>query len=559
MKYSLNAYRIAALGGILTLSIATTAHAQAFIPGPADVGRIAPPEDLKQPAPSAPSIIPDTTDEHIAPEGAEKIVFELKEIRLEGVTAFTREELADIYEPYIGQNVSLDVVWLIAGQITKRYRNQRYFLSRAYVPAQEIEDGIVIIRVVEGHIGQIEWQEPIEDSTIIQKLTERLLRERPLKTDTLESYLLRINDLPGKSFRAVVQPIEGDEEGVVSLALAQMETKGQGQIRLDNHGSRFLGPHRLTAFYEDSFLPMQQTSLSISTSIGDELHYANATHIIPVSPKISLELLGNYIHAEPGYSLEQLEIKSDSKELGIGVIYQPIRQWLQNLRLGLHLMGKDTDSDILGTPLTRERSRAIRMHAAYDTAGYFNGYSFWNATVSQGVDILGSSDAGDTDLSRPEARPDFTKIELSYTRQQPISDNVLFIGRFASQLASDPLYSSEEFGFGGQRFGRAYDPSEITGDHGMAFSAELHYKGLPSLHNIRLTPFAFYDVGKVWNKDAGGNISASSAGVGVQAALPRGIAGTLTAAQPLTRKIDNPLYGMDDQAPRFMFDLSYSF
>lgn len=533
------------------------------LPGPADASRIETP-DFEGPKFSVPSGIevPESIGIINAPEGAKDIFLDLKHIKIEGVTAFTPGDLKPIYQQYEGQHVSPDVVWKIAAQITERYRNKRYFLSRAYVPAQEIEDGNITIRVVEGYVGEVQWQgENKPDSWIIDEMTKHLIAQRPLTTNKIESYLLRVNDIPGASYRAVVQPIEGGDEGAVAVVMLGEEKKGLGVVRLDNTGSRFLGPYQGSVFYQDSFIKNQQTMLGISGSLPmDELKYITASHQIPVAPKINFEMGGSYIKANPGYTLEPNDIVSKSGEINMGFTYQPIRQWLENLSVGIKFTAKDTDSDILGTPLTRDRIRALRASMSYDTADFFDGYSYWNATVSQGIEVLGSSGKGDADLSRPEAEPDFTKLELSYLRQQPFGKNFLLVGRVAGQLASGPLYSSEEFGYGGQTFGRAYDPSEITGDNGLSGSVELRYTSYTPFENYELTPYVFYDIGKVWNDDKGGdNISGSSAGIGLYMNLPHNLMGTFTVAQPLTKNIDNPLYGEGEKAPRFVFDLSYRF
>ena len=58
----------------------------------------------------------------------------------------------------------------------------------------------------------------------------------------------------------------------------------------------------------------------------------------------------------------------------------------------------------------------------------------------------------------------------------------------SGQWASGPLYSSEEFGYGGKNFGRAYDQSELTGDHGVAASVEVDYAGWSAGRPMAFTP-----------------------------------------------------------------------
>ena len=72
--------------------------------------------------------------------------------------------------------------------------------------------------------------------------------------------------------------------------------------------------------------------------------------------------------------------------------------------------------------------------------------------------------------------------------------------RFLWQYSDEPLFSSEEFAVGGRVIGRGYDNGEILGDKGMGLSAELQYL-TPVYRDFSFQPYAFYDVGKVWNVD----------------------------------------------------------
>ena len=123
------------------------------------------------------------------------------------------------------------------------------------------------------------------------------------------------------------------------------------------------------------------------------------------------------------------------------------------------------------------------------------------------------------------------------------------------QLASAPLYSSEEFDYGGTEFGRAYDPAEIVGDYVFAFGLELNYLGIERYKDFKLNPYIFYDIGKVYNLDTGGiNESAASTGFGLKFLYNENISFDLGMAWPLTRPADNPLHG-NGKNPRFTFNL----
>jgi hemolysin activation/secretion protein len=306
---------------------------------------------------------------------------------------------------------------------------------------------------------------------------------------------------------------------------------------------------------------MQQTTVSFAASSQiDELRYGTITQDIPLTPKLSLSLMGNMVVANPGYSLRQNDIQSYSTELSAKLSYRNIRQWQRNMTLGLAVDGRNTNSDIFDTPLTRDRVRAVRGSVDYDFIDDHNAYNVMNATLSQGLPVLSNSQEGDFDLSRGQAVPNFTKLEASYKHQRFLTTHVLATGKVAGQYSDDPLYSSEEFGYGGQGYGRAYDNSEISGDKGVAGSVELGYAGLSKIPKIDLTPFVFYDMGKVWNNDRGSKpMSGSSAGGGLHMIYNSKISLDFTAAQPLTRPQETPPGYGNGKSPRFLLQLNANF
>ena len=55
-----------------------------------------------------------------------------------------------------GRELSLADLDQAAARVTKFYRQSGYPVARAYVPAQEIKDGVVEIAVLEGRFGKLD-------------------------------------------------------------------------------------------------------------------------------------------------------------------------------------------------------------------------------------------------------------------------------------------------------------------------------------------------------------------------------------------------------------------
>jgi hemolysin activation/secretion protein len=532
------------------------------IPGSADVSRIVPQADKNlAPEPVKRPVTPEAAPQTPLPPEAAEITMKLEGVDLQGVTAFTQDEIFKIYRPLIGKTIKLSEVWGIAEKITDYYREKGYFLSRAYIPQQEIADGVIKINVVEGYIGKVVLDDPIAEKRLVKDLLAEITAQHPITAEKLEEIVLRLNDLPGHNFRSILKPLENAPEGATQLVLLPSKDPGRGALTAGNSGSRFLGPWVDSLTYQTSLIDMQQTTLSFAASSQiDELRYGTISQDIPLTPRLSLGLTGNFVVANPGYDLRKNDIQSYSTELGVKLSYRNIRQWQRNMTLGLAVDGRNTNSDIFDTPLTRDRVRALRGSVDYDFVDSHNAYNAMNVTISHGLSMLSSSEEGDPFLSRGQAVPDFTKIEGSYKHQRYLSEHILATGQVSGQLASQPLFSSEEFGYGGQAFGRAYDNSEISGDEGVAGSLELGYANWLRWTKVDITPFIFYDIGKVWNFDRNSEpVSGSSAGGGMHMIYNSRISLDLTAAQPLTKPQETPLGYGSPKSTRYLLQMNANF
>lgn len=543
----------------------TSDVSQPRVPGPADPSRIErniplSTDDISKKAPPPVKVTP--APKNNAPSGAEQKRFILNKVIFEGATAFTQEELREPFADRLGKTVTLKEAYAMADAVSARYREAGYFLSRATVDTDTIKGDTVCICVREGYIKEVVLTDPSSSNYVVRSYIQRIKDEKPLTSATLESALLRLNDLPGQSFRAVLSALPGAEDGASMLTLIPQDTSIDTSIGFDNSGSKFLGPHEANMSISGSVMPLNQTTFYGMTSVDPSmLNYGSIHNSFTALPDMILNLDAGVTRAHPVHTLEPLDIDSLALNVSVGVKYQWIRQRQENFALMMALDGRDVTSDILGTPLTREQVRALRLGFSYDLSDDWHGSNVMNFKLSQGLDWLGASQPGELNLSRGQATPDFTKAEISIARLQEITDDWSGLIKFSGQLASGPLYSSEEFGYGGEGFGRAFDSSELVGDHGFATGLEIRYGGVRSLRPVNLEPYAFIDYGAVFNDDVNQvkSDSASSAGLGMRFATEWGQSANIGFAMPINHSQLAPLYGNDRYFPRIMMQFNQKF
>ncbi len=322
-----------------------------------------------------------------------------------------------------------------------------------------------------------------------------------------------------------------------------------------------MGPYETSVQVQAILLPLQKTTATVLSSVPlKELKYISLRHEVPLFFRVKGELYGSFTAAAPGYTLEPLDVRSRANSFGIAVDYSLIRQRRENLDARFSLEMSNTQTEIIDTLNTKDKIRAARLNVTYQKADDWDGQNTISATVSQGINFLGASRAGESILSRSSAKPYFTKLGINAARLQSLSDEWSLLASASAQISSTALYSSEQFGYGGQAFGRAYDNSEIIGDQGIAGSAELRYFGIGSWYGIQPVPYQYYDIGTIWNQgDATPKkASGSSTGTGIKIITEQGLSANVGLAFPLARPASNPMFG-NGKNPRYFFQISYSF
>lgn len=557
------------LGLLSVLVLASPAFAQVQVPGAADAGRAGntvPTPDFDGTV--APRIdIPEIRVEN-APQGAENIRLVLKDVVLEGVTVYKKSELESLYKDMIGKNISLNDVYGIAQAVTRKYRKDGYLITQAVIPQQTIESGIVRIRVVEGYIDSVilENKDGSPLANDLAALADNLKKSRPLKASDLERWLLLVNDTPGVQARTVIRPSASAVGGADVIIVHDVDPY-EFSLSTDNYGSRFLGPWQFSGAAQFNNIGGFGDKLEaqyVTTADTNELKYGYIGYDFPInSVGTRWKFDVSSSDTEPGYTLDNFDVRGYSLLYGTELTHPFIRSRTQNLFTTLRFDYRDLSSkNVVDADTVEDRIASIRAGLEYSLFD-----TIWNAAVneasfkvSQGLNAFGASDKSDANLTRANGDPRYTKAELELSRLQTITSEVNFLVGFNSQISNDPLLTSEEFGVGGREYGRGYDSSEIVGDNGIAGKAELQWSpevNIPYTKNNQL--YGFYDAGKVWNKDeivsSQKEFSVASTGVGVRTEIGDRVKGDFVAAFPLTRQPQT----QDDKDARFYFSLSTNF
>ena len=485
----------------------------------------------------------------VPPDEAGELSLVLRRVVIEGSTVYADQELERLYEDRLGQEITLAEVFRIADEITAKYRNDGYILSRAILPPQTIAEGEVRIRIVEGYVNEVRIEGNLreqEQRLLLNAYAAAIENSRPLSTKDLERYLLFIDDLPGISSEAVLRPAR-DVPGASDLVIVVNDQGMENFARIDNRGSKFNGPGRLWLGADFSSLieAYDRTTLR-AIAAGEnakELAYLEVGHERPFGvdgKKLKLQI--NLTDSSPGHSLRSLDVESKSYSFRVGVSNPLVRSRARNWSLHGEFVIRDNETTIFGNRLSKDRVRFASVGALYDSVDRFGGINMFEAYLDQGLGILGASKPGSTELSRERARPSFTKVRLTASRLQRLGNSWTLLASITSQFATTSLPASEEFGVGGEHCGRAYDTSEVTGDDGACLSLELRYgRDVGGRYLKGYQAYGFYDVGRVRRKNPGAlgkTASLTSAGIGARVNFTDRLSGSIEIAWPQDRHVD---------------------
>ncbi|MBW7970007.1 ShlB/FhaC/HecB family hemolysin secretion/activation protein [Bradyrhizobium sp. BR 10289] len=514
-------------------------------------------ESLRRPPVRLPTVGQPNTGGDTRPQ------FVLRGVHVSGAHAIRGDRIAAAYYPYLGKKVSQADLATIAGTISDLYRAAGFHLSRAIVPPQDIADGRVRIQVIEGAIVQAELKGDGAEQFGIRPMLGPVLAEQPSRLATLERQLFLINGRPGVRITDTALEEIGGATGRFRLIVYVKTWHVFSSFGLDNLGSSSVGPWQTyaTGAFNSYLTPGDTLAVNLSTIANDprELGFGRLSYDAPVGVdgvRLGASVLYSAVRPGDARRLDSDITTTEAFEMRASAV--PFMSQSSGLTLTLAGTFSNVSEHDLYGPWYNDHIRTASFTADYRLQDGFGGNNFATLTYRQGLNIFGASQFDDDLLSRDGASSNFSVLNLWFTRYQTLNDAWSLKISAASQTASRPLFTSQQFYLGGAAFGRGYGAAEISGDNGLAGSLEVRFdQKLNFRYWTGYQLYAFGDAGAVWNDGyrLSDGLALTSAGAGVRFFLPDDLQADLGVAVPLSyRAPDN-----ERRSPRFLFTLSSAF
>ncbi len=439
---------------------------------------------------------------------------------LEGNQALSDAELLAQLTDLGGRELTVGQLQGAANRVTRLYRERGYPLARAYLPAQEIEGGMVKIAVLEGRYGQVQVndQAGLRGSALAPLTT--LHSGDAVQGKPLERSLLLLQDTPGIEVKSTLRP--GSSTGTTDLLVdVQRAPLISGAVDADNYGNRFVGEYRLggTLNLNNPLGLGDRLTLRAMGSEEDQ-HYGRVAYQLPLGPwATQVGVAYSDMDYQLGKDFEDLDAHGNARITSVFALQPLVRSRDFSLYGQLQFDDKRLKDDIdLFEQKSDKRARVTILSLTGNSRDMLlgGGVNSFALAWSQGSLNLDGATAQRTDDLTAGAAGQFHKLNPSLVRLQRLSERFSLYTQLQGQWADGNLDSSEKLYLGGAYGVRAYPQGEASGDQGWLANVELRY-AVTAAWQLS----TFVDHGKVrLNKDAwtvyDNHRSLSGAGIGAQ-------------------------------------------
>ncbi len=457
----------------------------------------------------------------------------VKKFRFEGNQVFSDRDLQKAVAPFANRDLTSAEIEEARLAVTLRYVQAGYINSGALLPDQDLKDGVLVFKIVEGRLTKIEITGNFWLRAYWLRHELRRSADVPLNFNTLKQGLQFLRQNPN------LQQVNGEllPGGVPGESILEVTVKENQPFRLGVEVSNRRPPSVGSEIVDVSFADLNLTGHSdplflrwgafhTDAETADRWVYSEFDNLegsyrFPITPwRTTLE-----VHASRNDSsiveeqFQLLDITSESTQIG-ATLRQP---WYESVNTefatSITADWRRSDSFLLQRPFSLSagaidgRTQVFVLRVAFEYTNRsqkhvlalrstFNfGLDAFDATKASDLGSGGSGTAaGEARRRIPDGKFFSWLAQGQYVRRLFDTDNLLVV-RLNVQIANDPLLSLEQFSLGGVQSVRGYRENQLLRDNGVAASVELRIPVWKNKEKNPILTFApFVDVGVGWDR-----------------------------------------------------------
>jgi len=398
-----------------------------------------------------------------APQGP---AFVLKGVKLVGNTIVTTKELEAIYEPYLGNKITFSGLDAIVKKINKVYEQKGYLTTQAFIPEQDIKDGIVRIKIAEGTMGSLSVEGNKWFPADFFEKYFHIKKKDPLNVNKLQRDILRLNENPDTLVKTVISAGKDPGSSDITLNVKDNFPWHVGFVE-DNLGTRLTGKFRSSFTLRGTNVTgnndqLFSSTISSTSSFGQFIGYS-----------IPLDTFGTKAGIDVTYFSMKLGKEYKANDItGVTQIYTPYLakelylsdDFESSAKIGMDI--KSIKKRTAGTITSSDQLRIPFFEFDFISNDNYGQSHFSPRFNFSTQNFLGASSRNHPTSSRAGTGGFFFKYEQPFSRTQRMPFSSYCTLRSGFQFATHTLPSSEQFQLGGMNSIRGYPEGDYLADTG---------------------------------------------------------------------------------------------
>jgi hemolysin activation/secretion protein len=416
------------------------------------------------------------------------IRFEIQRFEVSGNTLLPQAEVMAAVAPFTGTGKDFGDVQRALEALEKRYHAIGYKVVVVELPEQELDQGVVKLKVVEVKLGKvIVTNNTVYDEANIRRSLPSLQEGKTPNLFKVSPNLKNVNDNPSKKVKLKLQSGEADDE-VNALIEVTDKRAWSASLNLDNTGGAATGKTNVSASLQHANLWNRDHVASIQyTTTAQEPDqvavYGMGYHIPLYERGDSLDFFANYSNVDSGSITAGIftlavsgkgavagarynQVLTKRGEMEHSLIYGIDHKAFKNSVL---LGGTDFGNDVTVHPLSINyvATKPVEM-------GEVSG----SLTLIQNIGGGSRGGAADFTAVRLGSRPNYRLMRLSGSYVKLTEKGWQLRALANVQLTTDALIPGEQFGAGGASTVRGMDERALSADSGVSTNLEVYTPSL---------------------------------------------------------------------------------
>jgi hemolysin activation/secretion protein len=459
--------------------------------------------------------------------------FEIARFEVKGNTLLPPAQVDAVVAPFAGKQRDFGDVQRALEALEAAFHKQGYNVVTIELPEQELNGGVVTLRVVETKIGRVTVKNNQHfDEANIRRSLPVLQEGSSPNLKAVSANLKQGNESPAKQVTMKLQGGEKNDE-VDAVLEVKDESPWKVMANADNTGTESTGKTHLGVILQNSNLFNRDhlATLQYTTSAEEPARvkvYGAGYHIPFYASGDSLDLYASYSNVDSGtINAGLFNLAVSGKGAVYGARYNQVlaKRGEIESRLSYGLDVKAFKNSVLldGTELGND----VTVHPI--SIGYqvstpiTNGDAGLQVTLLRNISGGSNGDQRAFTLARLNSKTDYTILRVGGSITRALANEWQLRAIVNGQYTRDALIPGEQFGAGGATSVRGFIEREVANDSGLNLNLEAYTPNLCSRAGWNCRLLGFYDTAYLSrNKALPGELDSTtiaSAGVGARFVL----------------------------------------